>query len=131
MQDGNLIRGIYQADSRPTLAQLGQARPYRPAGPPENAEAHTQRTLDCLEAAKSRGCTTTELMDQGCGLRPPNRICDLRHKRGIPITTRPEGRGVYRYILTKYITPAPAPLADWQDRPRVTGLPLFDLAMHP
>jgi hypothetical protein len=122
LQNQILAEGVIAADlfdafsGTPTLAQLEQARPYRPDGPPGNAEAHTQRTLECLEAARAIGCTTQELRAKGCGERPPNRVCDLR-KRGIAIKTKREPHGVTRYILAKYLPAS----GDWYTRQ--TGKP--------
>jgi hypothetical protein len=69
------------------------------------------------------------------GRSPRNRISELR-RDGHLIRTIPVGASVVRYVLT-HENPCPVqgppakPTLTWRDRPRVTGLPLFDLGLQP
>jgi hypothetical protein len=85
------------------LEQLEEARPYKPACHASDFAADKLRVLEALEQAGAAGLTTRELMDRGGGMRPPNRIHDLRDE-GYAIKTIPEGRNVYRYVLCKFLT---------------------------
>ena len=53
-------------------------------------------------------------MDRVGGMRPPNRIHDLREEDHA-IKTIPEGRGLYRYVLCKFL-PDEAESSDWYER---------------
>jgi len=116
------------AERRITLGQLEHAEPCKPACNAGDFAADKLRVLEALEQAGAAGLTTRELMDRGGGMRPPNRIHDLRED-GVAIKTVSEGRGIYRYILCKYLpeekTNACAkPLSDSQDwYERQTGKP--------
>jgi hypothetical protein len=90
------------SNRRITLGQLEQAQPHKPACNADDFAADKQRVLEALEQAGAAGLTTRELMDRGGGMRPPNRIHDLREE-GHAIRTIPEGRGVYRYVLFKFL----------------------------
>jgi len=81
--------------------ELEQGRPYTSNGErPEHAD-HTQRLLEILRDRAGAGITTGELIRKGdCGLRPPNRVKNLRDA-GHLIETRREGRGVFRFILIR------------------------------
>lgn len=89
------------AMERSSLNELEQARPYKPKGErPENAR-HMQRLLEILRDRADVGITTGELIRRGdCGLRPPNRVKNLRDA-GHLIETRREGGGVFRFILIR------------------------------
>lgn len=68
------------------------------------------------------------------------RIFELR-RRGFNIQNRTETEDGVRHSWFRLVNSAPAPeppkpeppkpVSDWQDRPRVTGLPLWDAAVHP
>ena len=103
---------------RPTLGQLAQAKPHRPIHEASDFAADKSRVLEALEQAGATGCTTRELMDRGGGMRPPNRIGELRNKDGIAIKTIPEGRGVYRNVLCKFLPEEKAPESDYMRRIR-------------
>lgn len=110
-----------------SLSQLRQAQPYKPTCDAGDFTADKLRVLEALEEAGATGLTTRELMDRGGGMRPPNRIHDLRED-GVAIKTVSEGRGIYRYILCKYLPEEKAKSAVWEklrDKP-LTGLELWD-----
>lgn len=88
-------------NDRPTLQQLEQARPYKSACGAEDFSKAKALTLHLLQQAGPAGMTVPDLRANGCGERPPNRICDLRHE-GVPIITRREN-GVTRYVLAKFL----------------------------
>jgi len=98
-------------------------------------EDGAQRLLGRLREAGAGGVTTAELIrERHYGLRPPNRILDLR-RAGHSIETRREPHGVFRFILIREaenpIEPGPAKKkvtqdkfsdsADWYER--ATGKP--------
>lgn len=92
-----------------------------------------QRLLERLREVGPAGITTGELIREGrYGLRPPNRIGDLR-RQGNEIKTVREGNGVFRFVLIRE-NPNPqrsrkrSESSDtdfFAGRP-VTGLPLWD-----
>jgi hypothetical protein len=60
-----------------------------------------QRLLDRLREVGEAGITTGELIREGSfGLRPPNRVGDLR-RQGHLIETIREGNGVFRFRLIR------------------------------
>jgi len=87
---------------RVTLEQLAQAEPHTPTCQASDFSADKLRVLEALEQVGAAGLTTRELMERGGGMRPPNRIGELR-KDGHAIKTISEGRRVYRYILCKFL----------------------------
>ena len=114
-------------ERRLTLEQLEHAERHKPACQASDFAADKQRVLEALEQAGAAGLTTRELMDCGGGMRPPNRIHDLRED-GVAIKTIPEGRGVYRYVLCRFLpdredapAAAHAESRDWYER--ATGRP--------
>ncbi len=92
-----------QPQRRITLEQLREAEPHKPASGASDFAADKLCVLEALEQAGASGLTTRELMDRGGGMRPPNRIHDLREE-GHAIKTIHEGRGVYRYVLCKFLS---------------------------
>jgi hypothetical protein len=86
----------------------------------ERARGQEDQILSMLREAGNRGCTNSQLWAICHAVN--SRISDLR-KRGHKIDATAEGGGVWRYRL---ITPQLNRVSDWQDRPRTTGLPLFD-----
>lgn len=98
MAQSKTYRNTIQSDSRPTLAQLDQARPYRPKVTAGDFAACKLAALEALRQAGPIGLTTQELRDNGAGERPPNRICDLR-RDGHLIKTIP-GRP-FRFVLLR------------------------------
>jgi hypothetical protein len=85
-----------------SVEQIEQAKPYRTDGRREKEHADdAQRLLRRLRDRGAEGITTGELIREGCcGLRPPNRIGDLRDA-GHLIETRREGHGVFRFVLIR------------------------------
>ena len=128
-----------------TFEQLARARPYRPSGERPQHSDDAQRLLQRLRERGAEGITTGELIREGCcGLRPPNRVLDLRKKFGHLIETVREANGVFRYrLIRENLSPnersgrdkcakqskLPTP-GDWFSEPRRTGLPLFDSAVR-
>lgn len=113
MAERNIYRDTIQP---PTLAEVAQARPYRPKVTSSDFAACKLATLEALRQAGPLGLTTQELRDRGAGERPPNRICDLR-KDGHLIKTVP-GRP-FRFVLLREVNgekpPAsPRPLKSWE-----------------
>jgi hypothetical protein len=110
--------------------------------------------LERLRQANREGVypSTAELQAEGkYGLRPVNRLVELRHGKyngtRYDIERLNRGRGVFRWrlhepnrpgypkdktqtvlSLDEHSSAPPAP--DWKERPRATGLPLFDLAVR-
>ena len=130
-----------------TLRQIERSQPCRSEGPRDERAADTQRLLWRLREAGASGVTTAELIaEKSFGLRPPNRIGDLR-RAGHLIETRREPHGVFRFMLIRQaenpIEKRPAKRKatqsrftnspDWYERamgkPRpsgeASGLPLF------
>jgi hypothetical protein len=122
--------------SNPTLEELGKARPPRSSGAPSRTKSHYDRILALLRERGSSGVLSSELYDAAhlYGRSPRNRISELRHD-GHLIKTVPAGSSVVRYVLA-HENPSPVerppakPAVEWEDRPRITGLPLFDLAVR-
>lgn len=127
--------------NRPTLSELARSKPYEPEAQAADFAADKQAVLNELRRAGSRGVTTLEFVRRGIGgLRPPNRICDLREDGHVIATIR-ERKRQFRFILERE-NPSPTlkpaarkaaeqkPLpGDWCER-RVTGLELFDAAVQ-
>lgn len=87
--------------SAPTQEQIEQGKPYKPNGPREEHADDAQRLLKRLRQVAAAGITTGELIRENCcGLRPPNRVKDLRDA-GHVIETRREGQGVFRFVLIR------------------------------
>lgn len=82
---------------------------YADDRPTEHAD-DAQRLLERLREVGDEGITTGELIREGCcGLRPPNRVMDLR-RAGHVIETIREGGGVFRYRLVRENSdPSPGP----------------------
>ena len=122
-----------KSDRRITLEQLEQSEPCKPVCRASDFTADKLRVLHALEQAGAAGLTTRELMRRGGGMRPPNRIHDLR-ENGVAIKTIPEGRGVYRYVLCKFLreqgvkATAEKESPDWYER--VTGRPRPQFDKH-
>lgn len=94
--------------SPPTIEQVQRSKPCRPSGPREEHVDDAERLLQRLRQVGAVGITTGELIREGCcGLRPPNRIGDLR-RVGHLIETVREGNGVFRFILVRE-NPNPEP----------------------
>src|SRR5215469_11335917 len=87
---------------RITLEKLQQAKPYKPACHSEDFSTAKLLTDGLLERAGAAGMTVPELRANGCGERPPNRICDPR-KDGQAIVTRRDANGITRYIKAKFL----------------------------
>jgi len=126
----------FKPQSKPSLEQVAQARPPRGSGAPSRTRSHYARILVLLRERGSAGVLSSELYDQPhlFGRSPRNRISELR-KDGHLIKTIPAGASVVRYVLT-HENPFPVerptikPAVEWNERPRATGLPLFDLAVR-
>jgi hypothetical protein len=92
-----------------------------------------QRLLERLREVGTGGITSGELIREGrYGLRPPNRIGDLR-RQGHQIQTIREENGIFRFVLVRE-NPNPQARRK-QSKPsngdsfagrRVIGLPLWD-----
>lgn len=112
--------------------QMEQARSPRPDDRREEHVDDAQRLLERLREVGPAGITTGELIREGrYGLRPPNRVKDLRDA-GHDIETRREPHGVFRFVLLRENANAQLkrkrgkPSGDFFDGKRVTGLPLWD-----
>lgn len=131
---------------QPALKEVERARPHKPDGPREERTDDAQRLLECLREVGAAGITTGELIRDGrFGLRPPNRVMDLR-KAGHLIETIREGNGAFRYRLIRE-NPDPQPprsrsktteqttlssSGDWYERqhgPRPSGKPEDDVPL--
>ncbi len=100
------------------------AKPKRDRVDLERARGQEDQILAMLIAAGPAGCANSQLWAVCHAVN--SRISDLR-KRGHKITAESEGGGVWRYRL---VVQESHRASDWQDRPRITGLPLFDLAVR-
>jgi hypothetical protein len=90
------------------IENLAQAKPYKPKSSAEDFEADKLAVLEALREAGARGVSTLEFIQRGIGgLRPPNRICDLR-RDGHVIQTKHEGRRQFRFVLLRE-NPSPTP----------------------
>lgn len=96
------------------------SKPKRIAADVERARGQDDQIFSMLLAAGPAGCTNSQLWTVCHAVN--SRISDLR-RRGHKITAESEGRGIWRYRL---VAQESHQSPDWQDRPRVTGLPLFD-----
>jgi hypothetical protein len=136
MAEDTTYRSTIQSEtSRPSLAEVAQARPPRGSGAPSRSRSHYDRILALLRERGPAGVLSSELYDQPhlFGRSPRNRISEMR-RDGHLIKTLPAGASVVRYVLLhENASPTPRlpvkPAVEWKDRPRVTGLPLFDLVM--
>jgi hypothetical protein len=95
-------------------------KPKRNAQDIERTRGQEDQIFSMLREAGERGCTNSHLWTVAHAVN--SRISNLR-KRGHRITAEPQGGGVWRYRL---IPPQLNRVSDWQDKPRTTGLPLFD-----
>jgi hypothetical protein len=123
-----------RAGPRPTLSELERGRPYQPDAQATDFDADKLAVLNELRKAGARGVTTLEFIRRGIGgLRPPNRIHDLRDDGHVIATVRERGRQ-FRFVLQRE-NPSPTPKSPtrknggWCDQ-RATGLPLFDTAVR-
>jgi hypothetical protein len=93
----------------------------RPTKPPVRARSHYQAILALLIERGERGVLASELYDCPAlyGRSPRNRISEIR-ANGYRIEGQARGASDWHYTL---VQDKPE---QWQDRPRVTGLPLFD-----
>ena len=125
----------FEQQSNLTLEETAKARPIQATGAPSRTRSHYTRILELLRARGPAGVLSSELYDAPhlYGRSPRNRISEMRAD-GQLIQTVPVGASAVRYILTHEnpcpIQRPPAKPAEWKDRPRVTGLPLFDLELH-
>jgi hypothetical protein len=122
----------FSSHGKPSLEEMAQARPPRGSGVPSRTRSHYERILALLRERGSVGILSSELYDAPhlYGRSPRNRISEMR-KDGHLIKTLSAGPSVVRYVLT-HENPSPVERPsvklppEWKDRPRVTGLPLFD-----
>jgi hypothetical protein len=90
-------------------------------GAPERTKSHRAAILALLRDRGPRGVLASELYDapEMYGRSPRNRISELR-RDGYPIQGAARGASDWHYWL---VQDKPR---EWRDRPRATGLPLFD-----
>lgn len=93
---------------------------------PPRTHTHRERILSLLRDRGVRGVLASELYDapELYGRSPRNRISELR-KDGFRIEGGARGVSDWHYRLVKDKP------QEWQERPRATGLPLFDLPVRP
>jgi hypothetical protein len=96
-------------------------------GAPARTKTHRSAILALLRERGARGVLASELYDSPYlyGRSPRNRISELR-KEGYPIEGAARGGSDWHYWLQQGNPQDPKPPESWQDRPRATGLPLFD-----
>jgi hypothetical protein len=96
-------------------------------GAPARTKSHRAAILALLRDRGTRGVLASELYDAPTlyGRSPRNRISELR-KEGFDIKGEPRGASDWRYWLGDGNPQGPKPPESWPDRPRLTGLPLFD-----
>lgn len=120
MQNDRTISGNYQENSsRPTLAQLEHARPYRPDGPPERCKSHKTNVLKFwIECARQgRAMLGSELYahPELYGRSPRNRISELK-KDGYIFESTPRGSNDQAYRLLRGPHGEAYAPADWYER---------------
>lgn len=97
---------------RVTLERLGECRLLRPNSHAGEFEAGKLAMLQALREAGLQGISTLKFLRSGIGgVRPPNRICDLR-KDGHLIRAVHESGWHHRFVLVSENpshTPRPAP----------------------
>jgi len=100
-------------------------------GAPARTKSHRAAILALLRDRGARGVLASELYDAPLtfGRSPRNRISELR-KDGYRIEGAPRGGSDWHYWLLEDNSQDPKLPESWQDRPRVTGLPLFDLTLR-
>jgi len=126
----------FRPQSNLTLEQVAESRPPCGSGAPARTKSHYSRILALLRERGPAGALSSELYERPelYGRSPRNRVSELR-KHGHLIQTVPAGASIVRYVLT-HENPSPIertpakPAPNWQNRQRVTGLPLFDLAVR-
>jgi hypothetical protein len=97
----------------------------------------SETILTLLRSARGAWVPLPEIL--ALGIAQYNaRIFDLRKKRGLNIENRTQMLDGVRHSWFRIVDfspvyePAPSkPLQSWADRPRLTGLPLFDLGVRP
>jgi hypothetical protein len=124
-----------ESDARqhPSLADVATARPRRGNGAPARSRSHYAAILQLLKDRAEQGVLGSELYARPdlYGRSPRNRISELR-RDGCLIEGKPHGSSDWFYQLIRDSAAAPAPpsVLAWEERPRVTGLPLFDAAVQ-
>jgi hypothetical protein len=128
---------IQTANSRPTLDEIAHAKPQRGSGAPSRTRSHYAAILQLLRerAEQGLGVLGSELYARPdlYGRSPRNRISEARGA-GHLIEGKPHGNADWFYrLIRENSTPVERPqakpiVADWKDRHRITGLPLFDSA---
>jgi hypothetical protein len=107
------------------------------AGPPQGAKTQRAEILRILIEARGAWVPLPEI--QVYSAQYNARIFELRKSCNIENRTDRDESGVvhswFRLVnspvtQTPKSSDLPTPDQEWQDRPRVTGLPLFDLAVH-
>jgi hypothetical protein len=95
----------------------------------------SEQILDLLRSAHGAWVPLPEILALGVA-QYNSRIFDLR-KHGLNIENRTETIAGVRHSWFRLVDPPPVatpdppkPAIEWKDRPRVTGLPLFDLGVH-
>ncbi len=120
MANGNLYRDTMQGESsRPTLAEVAQARPRRGGGAPLRCASHKSAILEFLRERGPQGVLGSELYNspEKFGRSPRNRISELR-KEGFLISGEPRGGSDWHYVLLRDNAGA-RPLSDspdWYER---------------
>ncbi len=96
-------------------------------GAPARTKSHRAAILALLRNRGPRGVLASELYDAPTlyGRSPRNRISELRQD-GYRIEGAARGASDWHYWLFEDKPTDPEPPESWQDRPRLTGLPLFD-----
>jgi len=93
-----------------TPCQLERAKPLNPDSHAEDFEADKLAVLDALRKAGTRGVSTVEFLQRGIGgVRPPNRVCDLRKDGHLIQTVRESGRQCRFVLLHENLSPTPRP----------------------
>ena len=94
----------------PKLNTIEQARPLKPDSHAEDFEADKLAVLDALRRAGPHGMSTMEFLRRGIGgVRPPNRVCDLRKDGHLIQTVRESGRQCRFVLLHENPRPIPRP----------------------
>jgi hypothetical protein len=128
-----------------TVEQLQRAIPRSGSGAPERAHSQRERILALLRERGATGVLASELYDSPhlFGRSPRNRVSELRQD-GHLISGEPRGSDWWYCLVRENESPTPRtsrprraeqiplaePAPDWKDRPRATGLPLFDLELQ-
>jgi hypothetical protein len=113
------------------LSEIARTRSRRGARAPSRTRSHYDAILKLLRDRGSQGVLGSELYNspEQFGRSPLNRISEAR-RNGHLIEGKPHGACDWFYRLIRENPKPPKPATNWEERTRVTGLPLLNLGMR-